>query len=119
MGGAEKADGGAPRRPQEELEIRSGGSEKPRAVGRLHGRLRGRAAPLLHEVCALVRGSRRPQVVPQLAGQRHPGSCFGETKPAIPAAAEEGRSDQSKIKMLLVICHSSFATIGPRSANDE
>ena len=55
-----------PRRPDQALEVQPARPRRPRAVGRLHGRLRRRARALQHRGRAVAHRPRRPQVVPQL-----------------------------------------------------
>ena len=65
-------------------------------VGRLPGRLRGRAPEVLDAPRPVVRGAVRPQMVPQLGHQRHDRPCPAADGPAVPAGAGRHGPDQDR-----------------------
>ena len=71
----------ARRRSDQALEVQPAGPRGPRAVGRLHGRLRRRARALQHRRGAMARRARRPQVVPQLGD--HANSCASSSRSSV------------------------------------
>ena len=84
----------------EELEVLASGSERARALGRLHRRVPGHAAQMQHEIRAVVRDSGRLEDASQRDGRRVAVARAGSVEARISASQRIAEGDQGRMRPL-------------------